>query len=91
MNPSLAYFSVTGLVKGGPHPAAAKLFIDFLISEDGQELVRDADYIPVDPAVPPRDASLRPDGTRFTAVFFTPEDIAAKMPIWLDIFKDLFR
>ena len=91
MNPSLAYFSVAGLTKGAPHPNAAKLFIDFLISEDGQKLVRDADYIPVDPAVPPRDPSLRPDGTNFTAVWFTPEDIDTKMAGWLKIFKDLFR
>jgi iron(III) transport system substrate-binding protein len=91
MNPSLAYFSVLALAKGAPHANAAKLFIDFLISEDGQKLLRDADYIPVDPTVPPRDASLRPDDVNFTAVWFTPEEIDTKMAGWVKVYKDLFQ
>lgn len=33
-----------GLVKNGPHPNAAKLFIDFLLSQEGQQAYAAADY-----------------------------------------------
>jgi iron(III) transport system substrate-binding protein len=91
MNPSLAYFSVVGLTKGAPHENAAKLFIDFLLSEEGQKLYRDADYMPVDPAVPPRDPTLRPDNKTFTSITLTPEDIAAKLDGWVKIYNELFK
>ena len=91
MNPSLAVLSAVSLTKGGPHPGAARLFFDFLISEDGQKLYRAADYMPVDPKVPPRDPSLRPDGVTFRAITLTPEEIDASMPKWVGIYNDLFR
>jgi iron(III) transport system substrate-binding protein len=91
MNPSFAYFSVVGLTKGAPHENAAKLLIDFLLSEEGQRLYRDADYMPVDPAVPPRDPALRPDDKTFTAVRFTPEEIADKLDGWVRVYKELFQ
>ncbi|HWG03640.1 MAG TPA: extracellular solute-binding protein [Beijerinckiaceae bacterium] len=91
MNPSLAVLSAVSLTKGGPHPAAARLFFDFLVSEDGQKLYRAADYMPVDPNVPPRDPSLRPDGVKFRAITLTPEQIDASMPKWVGIYNDLFR
>jgi ABC-type Fe3+ transport system substrate-binding protein len=40
------------LVKDAPHPNAAKLFIDYLLSKEGQEIVADAGYY-----VPRRDVS----------------------------------
>ncbi len=61
------------------------------ISEDGQKLYRAADYLPVDPKVPPRDPSLRPDGVTFRAITMTPEEIDASMPKWVGIYNDLFR
>ena len=91
MNPATGYFSVIGLTRGAPHPNAAKLFIEYLISPDGQKLFRDADYIPVDPDIPPRDASLRPDGVKFKAIWFSPEQIEADLPKWTKIQKDLFQ
>src|SRR3970282_84753 len=32
------------LVKNGPHPSAGKLFIDFILSQEGQQAVAAADY-----------------------------------------------
>ena len=91
MSPAIGYFSVIGLTRGAPHPNAAKLFIEYLISPDGQKLFRDADYIPVDPDVPPRDASLRPDDSTFKAVWFSPEQIDTDLPKWTKIQRDLFQ
>ena len=91
MSPAMTVLSVLSVMKGAPHPNAAKLLVDFLVSEAGQKLYRDADYLPVDPAVPPRDPSLRPDGDKFRALFFTPEQVVADMPHWMDIYNEYFR
>ncbi len=91
LNPSMAVLSVASLTKDAPHPNAGKLFLEFLVSPEGQALYRDANYIPTDPATPARDPSLRPDGEKFRAITFTPEQIDANMPKWADIARQFFR
>ena len=91
INPALAVLSVASLVKGAAHPNAGKLFIEFMVSEEGQKLFQAGDYIPVDPAIPPRDARLRPDGDKFRALFVSPEALEVGLPKWLAIFKEIFR
>jgi ABC-type Fe3+ transport system substrate-binding protein len=91
MNPAMGIFSVTAVIKDAPHPNAAKLFAEFLASSEGQQLFRDRDYIPADPSVPPRTPSLRPDGTTFRAVFFTPEQLHTLLPEWSSTFLKVFR
>ncbi len=91
MNPALAVLGVLSITKEPPHPNAAKLLVDFLVSDEGQKLYRDADYMPVDPNVPPRDPSLRPDGKNFRAVFLTPEQIEDSMPKWASIYNEIFK
>jgi iron(III) transport system substrate-binding protein len=89
--PSEAVFSVLSMTKAAPHPNAAKLLFDFLVGPDGQKLYRDADYIPVDPAVPPKDPSLRPGGDKFKAMYFSPEEVDDQLPAWTKVYNDLFR
>ena len=89
--PSEAVFSVLSMTKAAPHPNAAKLFFDFLVGSEGQKLYRDADYIPVDPAVTPKDPSLRPDGDKFKAIYFTPEQVDDSLPAWTKIYNELFK
>ena len=91
MNPAMGVLSVASLAKGGANPNAAKLLVEYFISEEGQKLFQSGDYIPVDPNVPPLEPRLRPDGQTFRATFFTPEQIDAAMPRWFQTFKDLFR
>ena len=91
MNPAMGILSVFSVTEGAPHPNAARLFVDYLDSEDGQKLFRDADYLPVDPAVPPKVASLRPDGDKFKAIFFSPETYYESLPKWTKLFNDLFQ
>ena len=81
---------ILGLFKG-PHPNAGKLLIDFLMSDEGQTLFRDADYIPVSPNVAARQARLKPDGVNFRAKIFTPEEIDDQQPRWMKIFQDTLR
>jgi ABC-type Fe3+ transport system substrate-binding protein len=91
MSPAMAVLCVTGVTRDAPHPNAGKLLVDFFVSDEGQKLFRDADYIPAAPDVPPREPSLRPDGKSFRAIFFSPEEADAAMPHWLDIYNEIFR
>lgn len=91
MNPAMSVLSVVSVIKEPPHPNAGKLLVDFLVSEAGQKIYRDADYMPIDAATPARDESLRPDGVKFRAISFTPERIVANMPKWSGVFQQLFR
>ena len=81
---------ILGLFKG-PHPNAGKLLIDFLMSDEGQTLFREADYIPVAPNVQARQARLKPDGVNFRARIFTPEEIDAGQPGWMKIFQETLK
>ena len=91
MNPAMGILSVFSVTEGAPHPNAARLFVDYLASAEGQKLFRDADYLPVDPAVPPKVPALRPDGEKFKAIYITPEDYYQSLPKWTKLFNDLFQ
>ena len=91
MQPALAAFGVASMTQPAPHPAAAKLLLDFLTSPEGQGVFRDANYIPVAPDVPPRDPRWRPDGSTFKAINLTPDQIQAFIPVWAKIYDQLFR
>jgi ABC-type Fe3+ transport system substrate-binding protein len=41
------------MIRNAPHPHAAMLLLDFLISQKGQEILRDANYFSAHPAVEP--------------------------------------
>jgi ABC-type Fe3+ transport system substrate-binding protein len=91
MQPALAALGVASITNAAPHPAAAKLLLDFLVSDEGQRIFRDADYIPVAPNVPPKQASWRPDGVAFKAVYLTPAQITDSIPVWSKIYDRYFR
>ena len=91
MEPAMVVLNIVSLLAHSPHPNAGKLFIDFLESEDGQKIFRDADYLPANPAVPPKNPSLTPQGGHFRATTFSPETLDAQMPHWGDVFHQLFR
>lgn len=90
LDPAMAAFLALGVVKG-PHPNAGKLLVDFLMSDEGQALFRDADYIPVAPNVPPKDPTLRPDGKTFRALYFTPEKLDENIKRWMTIYGETLR
>jgi iron(III) transport system substrate-binding protein len=41
------------ILKSSKNPEAAKAFVDFILSKEGQELALKQGYIPAHPAVPP--------------------------------------
>lgn len=90
MEPATGTLSVVSIHKSAPHPNAAKLLVDFIISKEGQAIYRDADYLTADPAVPARDPELKPEEGHFRVHFFSPEAIEEKQPKWKRIFDELF-
>ncbi|MFL9926359.1 extracellular solute-binding protein [Herbaspirillum lusitanum] len=79
------------LIKNGPHPNAARLFLEFLLSSEGQAIFRSADYIPADPAVPASIPGLKPETGHFKAVFLPLSLVDADMPKWINIYNELFK
>ena len=89
--PAMAVFSVAALTAKAPHPNAGKLLIDFITSPEGQRIYAEAGELPVDPNVAPKYPQLRPDGQNYRAIYFTPEELADKLPGWSKIYEELFR
>ena len=91
MEPVTGTLSVISVHKNAPHPNAAKLLVDFITSPEGQNIFRDAEYLPADPAVPALTPSLKPDEGRFSTHFFTPEQTEDNIVAWKKVYDDLFR
>ncbi len=80
-----------GLAKNAPHPHAALLFIDFLLSKEGQKIFQEADYLPAHPEVPAKTADLKAGGGKFSKVnYMGPELLFEKEEQWVDLFQKLF-
>lgn len=91
VEPFVGAASLVGLLKGGPNPNAGKLLIEYVLSKEGQEVLKKADYIPAHPDVDGSDPSLKPEGGKFKANFLMPNVVDANMKRWTEILNDLFR
>jgi iron(III) transport system substrate-binding protein len=91
MTPALASVSVISVMAKAKHPNAGKLLAEFVVSDEGQAIARDHDYIPVHPDVAPSDPTLRPDGIRFRARTMSPTQVEEAVPRWKKVFDDIFR
>ncbi len=91
MSPAMVNSGNVSVAARAPHPNAAKLLADFLVSPEGQAIYRDSGYIPANSKVPPLDPSLVPDDKRFSGKFYTPERLDEDLPKWDKIFQDTFK
>jgi ABC-type Fe3+ transport system substrate-binding protein len=91
VSPAMVTMNTSSVMKNAPHPNAAKLFMAYLVSEEGQRLFAAEDYLPVHPKVQAKEPSLVPDGKRFSGLFFTPEESESQMEEWQKIFRATFR
>lgn len=92
MEPLVSSAGLIALVKEAPHPNAARLLIDFILSEEGQTIMASAGYLPSNPAVSALDPTLQPGGPQpFDFTFMTPEIVAEKLPSWVETTNRLFR
>lgn len=94
MEPLVANLGVIALVKNAPHPHAAKLFLEFMFSDEGQKIIAEAGYPPGDPDVPATDPSISPATGHFKTTLLTPEissQDAEPLKTWLKIYDELFK
>lgn len=91
MEPATVITELVGLVAGSPHPNAGQLFLDFMISENGQKLFQKADYFPTRADVPPAMPELAPSTGHFKADVLSPETVASQYQHWNEIYNTLFR
>ena len=84
-------FDSLGIMKDAPHPNAARLLVEFLLSEEGQTVLKDADYLPANRKIPAMKNGLRPEDGGFKATWMRPDVVDPQMANWQRIAKDLFR
>ncbi len=91
LEPVPVAFDSLGIMKDAPHPNAARLLVEFLLSEEGQTVLKDADYLPANRKIPAMKNGLRPEDGGFKATWMRPDVVDPQMASWSRIAKDLFR
>jgi ABC-type Fe3+ transport system substrate-binding protein len=91
MQPLVGLFSIMGVTKDAPHPNAARLFEDYVLSPEGQAVFAANDYLPADPDIPARIADLKPEAGHFVVNYITPEMTRDDLPKWTAIYHEVFR
>lgn len=91
MEPLVATSSNIGIVKNAPHPNAAKLFVEFVLSEEGQKVLAEAFYLPARPGVQAKVPELKPEVGDFEVTNIGPAAIAEGLDKWIAIYNDVFR
>lgn len=79
--------------KNGPQPCSGMLLLDFILSKEGQEIMRDAEYFPARPDVAPLPIldPVLPKRANIKELFLDPAVIAQEQQRSLDIYQQLFR
>src|SRR5499425_433014 len=91
LEPVTATIQTIALAKYTPHPHTAMLLLDFLLSEKGQKVFQQSNYLPSHPKVPAKQADLKPGGGRFNkALYMTPDLQFDKGNEWVDYFQNNF-
>ena len=93
LDPVASTAATMGVAKGAKHPHAGLLLIDFILSKEGQEILRGADYFPADPAVPPAPmlAPVVPKTAGVPENFIGPEKLVKYTDSSEEIYRTLFR
>jgi iron(III) transport system substrate-binding protein len=89
LDPIPLFFGAVAVSAQAPHPAAARLAANFLLSREAQEFSKQAGRVPVCPDVTPNppDAVTKLGAHKVVSVIFTAEDEKK----WQKTFQDLFR
>jgi iron(III) transport system substrate-binding protein len=88
MEPILSFSNNIGLVRGAPHPNAAKLFINFVLSPEGQAIIRDGRHIPASDSVDALEPGLKKG---FRVNYVSPVMAAEKMKGWQAAYSRIFE
>ena len=86
--PTITAFNAISIPARAPHPNAAKLFLDFSISKEGQEILKRFNRIPARPDVTPEPPSLVEGLNLYPA---RPEELIANYRETVTQFKEIFK
>ena len=86
-DPIVTSINVVALSTKAPHPNAAKLLINYILSEDGQNIIKSVSRVPVRPGVKPNVAKLDQSTLK---VHYVPADMFKKIADYEKEFRDLF-
>jgi len=92
LDPVLTVVSSVMLPKAPLHPHSAMLFIDYLLSVEGQQQLSGADYFPAHPQVPasPDLDKIVPSKIGMHENFISPEKMSAYLPKSRELYERLF-
>ena len=91
IEPLVSNANMISAVKGAPHPAASRLFLEYVLSEEGQKEVANSLYLPAHPNVPAKAPELKPAQGGFKARIVTPDMLRAGEKTWTATYNELFR
>ena len=76
-----------------PHPHAAMLLLDYILSREGQKILADAEYFPAHPDVPPLPqlAGIVPKTAGFAENYIPPQQLKSYIDSTDQILQNLFR
>jgi len=91
MPPMIMAPNTISVLKNAPHPNAARLLIEFILSREGQQIMAANDYMPADPTVPVKDPRLQPEHGDFAVTVISPELTRTDLAKWVALYHELFR
>ena len=86
LNPVFANIHPVGIAAKAPHPNAARLFMDFVLSKRGQELIRGMNRIPDRIDTPPLQVRLMES----IKPVFAPAEVLDDFPRYAKMFDEIF-
>ena len=93
MDPVASAAGTISVVKDAPHPHAAMLLLDYMLSREGQKILADAEYFPAHPDVPPLPqlAGIVPKAAGFAENYIPPQQLKSYIDSTDRILQNLFR
>jgi ABC-type glycerol-3-phosphate transport system substrate-binding protein len=86
--PTITAFNAISILAKAPHPNAARLFIDFSLSKEGQGIIQKFNRVPARPDVPPDPPSLVEGLNLYPA---RPEEFLANYQETVAQFMEIFK
>jgi len=86
-DPIVTSINVIGLSTRAPHPNASKLLINYILSEEGQTIIKNVSRVPIRPGVKPNVAKLDQSTLK---IHYVPADMFRKIADYEKEFRDLF-
>ena len=91
LEPVMVQTELHAMTASAPHPNAAKLFLEYMISKEGQLIFQKADYFPTRSDVPASMPEIAPSTGGFKAVVMSPDDVARDYEKWAALYMQMFR